>query len=100
MTEVKMQIEAVILGCDETVLSLNIGKGYSLKKINLDDFSHKKEIVDGNGTLTLAYRNLSQNFARKENELIILFKECTQTITIPHLLKVSDMNLRALLIHI
>lgn len=27
MTEVKMQIEAIILGCDDTVLSLNIGNG-------------------------------------------------------------------------
>lgn len=55
MADVQVTIDGVILYCAESVSTLQLGKGYSIQKVYLDDISFKNKITDGNGSLTINY---------------------------------------------
>lgn len=55
MLSVAATIDAILLYCDESVSRINIGHGYSIRKINIDDIPYKDKITDGNGNLTISY---------------------------------------------
>lgn len=53
--DVKVTIDGIILYCDESVSALQLGNGYTVKKMYLDDIPFKNKITDGNGSLTIGY---------------------------------------------
>lgn len=55
MVDVNVTINGVILYCDESVLGLQLGRGYSIVKTYIDDLPFKDKITDGRGQLTIAY---------------------------------------------
>ncbi|HYE08885.1 MAG TPA: hypothetical protein VEF53_01750, partial [Patescibacteria group bacterium] len=55
MINVSVTIDAILLYCDESVTSLNLGNGYVISKANFDDLSYKNKVTDGNGHLTINY---------------------------------------------
>lgn len=57
MIDVSVDISGLAISCDESVLGLNIGNGYSLEKMDWDAFSHKAQVTDGGGNLILEYKD-------------------------------------------
>lgn len=55
MANVQVTIGGVILYCNESVSTLQLGNGYFIQKVHLDDISFKNKINDGNGSLTISY---------------------------------------------
>lgn len=53
--ETHVKIEGILLSCDESVLNLNFGNDYSIKKIYLSDLPYKDRIADGRGNLATPY---------------------------------------------
>ena len=57
MIDVSVDISGLAISCDESVLGLNIGNGYSLEKMDWDAFPHKVQVTDGGGNLILEYKD-------------------------------------------
>lgn len=55
MIDVNVSISGVILYCDESILGIHLGNGYSIEKTYVDDFPFKDKITDGRGQLSIAY---------------------------------------------
>lgn len=55
MIDVNVTISGGILYCDDSVLALQLGNGYSIVKTYIDDLPFKDKIMDGRGQLTIAY---------------------------------------------
>lgn len=55
MIEVNVSINAPVLYCDETILGIEIGNGYSFEKNYIDNLPFKEEITDCRGDLTVDY---------------------------------------------
>lgn len=55
MIDVNVTINGGILYCDDSVLGLQLGNGYSIVKTYIDDLPFKDKIMDGRGQLTIAY---------------------------------------------
>lgn len=55
MIDANVAINGGILYCDESVLGLQLGNGYSLVKTYIDSLSFKDKITDGSGQLIIAY---------------------------------------------
>ena len=57
MLDVNVSINGVILYCDESVLGINIGRGYSIVKTYIDNLPYKDRITDGKGQISISYFN-------------------------------------------
>ena len=55
MVDVNVSINGVILYCDESILSLQFGHGYSIVKTYIDDLPFKEKITDGRGKINISY---------------------------------------------
>lgn len=55
MVDVQVTIDGIILYCDVSVSALQLGTGYSIQKVYLEDIPFKHKITDGNGRLTINY---------------------------------------------
>lgn len=55
MSTVTVSIDGIILNCDESILPLNIGNGYNVKKVYIDDFPYKNRITDAQNNLNIEY---------------------------------------------
>lgn len=55
MVDVSVAINGVVLYCDESVLGLQLGRGYSIVKTYIEDLPFKDKITDGRGQLTISY---------------------------------------------
>lgn len=53
--DAKVKVESIIMFCDESVLGLQFGNGYSIVKAYLNDLPYKDKITDGSGKLAVAY---------------------------------------------
>lgn len=53
--EATVKIGTIIMFCDESVLGIQFGNGYSVVKTYLADFPYKDRIVDGRGQLDISY---------------------------------------------
>lgn len=53
--EATVKIEMIIMFCDESVLGIQFGNGYTAVKTYLSDFSNQDRIVDGRGQLDISY---------------------------------------------
>lgn len=47
MIDVTVKITAIIMYCDESILNLELGNGYTIEKCYYDDFPFKSEIENG-----------------------------------------------------
>ena len=50
-----VKIGTIIMFCDESILGIQFGNGYSVVKTYLADFPYKDRIVDGRGQLDISY---------------------------------------------
>ncbi len=55
MTDVNVEIDGIVMYCDESISNLSIGNGYILKKVYLDDIPFKNKITDANGNVNIGY---------------------------------------------
>lgn len=55
MINVTTVIDAIILHCDDSVLGLHIGNGYTFKKTYIKDLTFKDKITDGRGQINISY---------------------------------------------
>lgn len=55
MINVEVEISGIIMYCDESILGLNLGRGYSLEKIYLEALPYKDQITDGRGVVNIEY---------------------------------------------
>lgn len=53
--DAKVKVGSIIMFCDESVLGLQFGNGYSIVKAYLNDLPYKDKITDGRGQLAVAY---------------------------------------------
>lgn len=82
MLDVNVSINGAILYCDESVLGLQLGRGYSIVKTYTDDLPFKDRITDGRGQLNIAYfSSVLQDDNGKY--LICLKKDATHQIENP-----------------
>ncbi|WP_335871100.1 hypothetical protein [Bacillus sp. 2205SS5-2] len=56
-TNVDVTVDGILLTTDESISHVNIGNGYSIEKIKLEDFIYFKDIVDGQNKLSTDYYN-------------------------------------------
>lgn len=55
MIDVTVDIAAIIMYCNESILGVNLGQGYTIEKVYLDAIPFKDKITDGRGQLNIAY---------------------------------------------
>lgn len=55
MIDVTVDIAAIIMYCDESILGVNLGQGYTIEKVYLEAITFKDKITDGRGQLNIAY---------------------------------------------
>lgn len=55
MIDVNVDISGIVMYCDESILELNIGRGYMLEKMYLDALPYKDKITDAQGSLNIEY---------------------------------------------
>lgn len=55
MIDVNVSVFGILMCCDESVLGLNLGHGYSIAKMKYEDIPVKDKISDGNGHLSTDY---------------------------------------------
>lgn len=77
---VTINICALVLFCDESLLSVDIGHGYHFKKICLSDFPYKDRITYTNGELDIAYRLAN---AGTENDIFLMCLEKHDVLELP-----------------
>lgn len=49
------EIEVILLGCDESIKGINPLNGYQINDIKIEEFSHKNDLIDGNGQFLPEY---------------------------------------------
>jgi len=82
MENVQVTIDGIILYCDESIQGLQLGNGYSIKKVYLKDISFKNKITDGNGKININYMGSSLS---DDNEIyfMCIHKEESYQIQLP-----------------
>lgn len=55
MINVNISISGILMCCDESLCNLNLGRGYTIEKCNLDTLFFKDKITDGHGNLDTDY---------------------------------------------
>ncbi|MFB6468231.1 hypothetical protein ACE38V_15735 [Cytobacillus sp. Hz8] len=56
-TSVNVTVDGILLTTNESIAHVNIGNGYSIEKIKLQDFKYFTDIVDGKNKLIIDYYN-------------------------------------------
>ncbi|HBN12217.1 MAG TPA: hypothetical protein DD415_01220 [Clostridiales bacterium] len=78
--EANTHIETLILGCDESILSVDFLNDYKIEGINIDDYRYKRQISDGMGRLLFHYDKRLNPI--RDNVYFRLFKDRKDLITI------------------
>ena len=73
MIDVSVDISGIIMYCDESVLGLNIGHGYSFEKVYWDEMPYKEKVTDGRGKLDVAY--MGSRLKDNKGEFFICLKK-------------------------
>lgn len=55
LIDVTVKITAIIMCCDESILNIDLGNGYTIEKCYYDDFPFKSEIENGKNQLCIEY---------------------------------------------
>lgn len=84
MIDVSVTISAIIMCSDESISSVNVGNGYTIKKILFDDFPFKDNVVDGKGLLSTDYFN-SRLFENDNLYFMCIQKEDTFQVDDPEI---------------
>ena len=73
MIDVSVDISGIIMYCDESVLGLNIGHGYSFEKVYWDEMPYKEKVTDGREKLDVAY--MGSRLKDNKGEFFICLKK-------------------------
>lgn len=73
LIDVNVFINAAVLYCDETVLGIQLGNGYTFIKTYIDNLPFKDKITDGRGQLTINY--LGSVKSDEEGKYLICIKK-------------------------
>jgi hypothetical protein len=84
MIDVFVTISAIVMCSDESISSVNVGNGYTIKKTLFDDFPFKDNIVDGKGQLSTDYFN-SRIFENDNLYFMCIQKEDTFQVDEPEI---------------
>lgn len=57
MPDINVKIDAILQNCDESIMSLNFGREYQIRKVYFEDLSFKNKIVNGNNRIDICYLN-------------------------------------------
>ena len=82
MEKVNVTIDGIILHCDNSVASIDLGNGYKIEKKYFSDLPYKNKITDGEGKLTINYLG-SQMKDEKGIYFMCLHKEANYEIQLP-----------------
>lgn len=55
MISITVNINAIIMCCDESALNIALGNNYTMQKVYLKDFEHKDDICNAQGNLSIDY---------------------------------------------
>lgn len=55
MINVSVSVSGIIMNCDDSIEGIQFGNGYSIKKIDFDNYAFRDRIVDGRGQLNVQY---------------------------------------------
>lgn len=75
MSDVKVSIEGILMFCDETACHLDIGDGYTIKKVHLKDMNNKDSILNKNDEISYEYKESILRDSNNEISFIVLKKE-------------------------
>ncbi len=78
--EANTHIETLILGCDDSILSIDFLNDYKIESINIDDFRYKHQITDGTGRLLFHYDKVLNPI--RDNKYFRLYIDRKDAITI------------------
>lgn len=84
MINVSVTISAIVMCSDESISSVNVGNGYTIKKILFDEFPFKDKVVDGRGLLSTDYFN-SRLFENDNLYFMCIQKEDTFQVEDPEI---------------
>ena len=84
MTDVQVTIDGIILYCDESVSALQLGNGYTIKKLYFDEIPFRNKIIDGNGKIAISYLG-SQRQDEKGTYFMYLHKDDTYQVQLPEI---------------
>lgn len=56
MIDVSVDIFAIVIHCDESILGVEIGNGYSFEKVYLDALPHRDKLIDDHGIPNIEYK--------------------------------------------
>ena len=56
MIDVSVDIFAIVIHCDESILGVEIGNGYSFEKVYLDALPHRDKLIDDYGIPNIEYK--------------------------------------------
>ena len=93
--EVNVDIFGIIIGADRTLLNVNIGNGYKIEEVFLDDCKYKKEIINGNGYVCEEYffSQIKNEMAEKEKISFICITKSDKFICpFPSIYELTDIT--------
>ncbi len=73
MIDMNISISGILMCCDESLCSLNLGRGYTIEKLELNTLFFKDKIVDGRGYLDTDY--YSSQIIENEQVFFICIKK-------------------------
>lgn len=78
MIDVNVTINSVVLCCDDSVLGIHIGNGYSFVKTYIDNLPFKDKITNGSGQFTIPYFNSIKTDKQGKYFLCLKKNDCYQ----------------------
>lgn len=84
LIDVSVEISGIIMYCDESIITLELGNGYRIEKCYLDDLSFKADIENGKNQLNVEYMG-SCLYDENGTYFICLKKEDTFSINGPRI---------------
>lgn len=84
MADVQVTVDGIVLYCDESVSTLQLGNGYTIQKAYLEDLPFKNKITDGNGKVVISYLG-SQRHDESGVFFMCLHKDGIYQVQLPEL---------------
>jgi len=82
VADVQVTIDGIVLYCDESVIALQFGNGYTIQKTYFDDLPFRNKITDGNGRVVISYLG-SQRQDERGAYFMCLHKDGSYLVQLP-----------------
>lgn len=80
MYNVDVSISGIVQNCDQGILALNVGNGYSFHVMSFEDLPFRQKIVDGSNNVDAQYYN---SIIHTENQQLLICLTKTDSFQIP-----------------